>query len=140
MAVQLARRVDFPMIDSAQIAYFPRIYDLAHRFFEECWEPMCGITYPALLNERRIGFPVVHIETKFVHPLRYGDTVHASVELSKIGLKSCTWEYIFSNQNDEIVWQSSQVTVCVDMDSMESMEIPDDIRTGLENHSTGAQL
>ena len=32
MAVQLARRVDFPMIDSAQIAYFPRIYDLAHRF------------------------------------------------------------------------------------------------------------
>ena len=34
MAVQLARRVDFPMIDSAQIAYFPRIYDLAHRFFE----------------------------------------------------------------------------------------------------------
>ena len=47
--------------------------------------------------------------------------------------------YFFQLQNDEIVWQSSQVTVCIDMDSMESMEIPDDIRTGLENHSTGAQ-
>ena len=32
MAVNLQRRVDYPMLDSANIAYFPRIYDLAHRF------------------------------------------------------------------------------------------------------------
>ena len=33
MAVELARRVDYPMLDGANIAYFPRIFDLAHRFF-----------------------------------------------------------------------------------------------------------
>ena len=40
MAVTLERRVDYPMIDNAIIAYYPRIYDLAHRFFEEAWELM----------------------------------------------------------------------------------------------------
>ena len=40
MAVTLERRVDYPMIDNANIAYYPRIYDLAHRFFEEAWELM----------------------------------------------------------------------------------------------------
>jgi 4-hydroxybenzoyl-CoA thioesterase len=124
MAVQLARRVDYPMLDNANIAYFPRIYDLAHRFFEECWEPMCGISYPELIGERKIGFPVVHIETDFIAPLRYGDTVHATIWLNKVGTTSCTWGYEFHNQ----------VTVCVDMDSLESQEIPEDLRTGLLHH------
>ena len=35
MAVQLNRGVDFPMVDLANIAYYPRIFDLAHRFFED---------------------------------------------------------------------------------------------------------
>ena len=139
MAVQLSRRVDFPMIDSAQIAYFPRIYDLAHRFFEECWEPICGIPYPTMLLERKIGFPIVHIETDFITPLRYGDTVHATIWLSKVGSKSCTWAYRFHNQNEEVVWESSHVTVCVDMDSISPMAIPEDIRAGLLHHTLEGQ-
>ena len=139
MAVQLSRRVNFPMMDSAQNAYFPRIYDLAHRFLEECWEPMCGTPYPVLLLERKVGFPVVHIETDFVTPLRYGDTVHATVWLSEVGSKSCTWAYQFHNQRHELVWTSSQVTVCVDMESLSSIEIPDDIRAGLLQHTPVGQ-
>ena len=134
MAVQLARRVDYPMLDNANIAYFPRIYDLAHRFFEECWEPMCGISYPEMIGVRRIGFPVVHIETDFVAPLCYGDTVHATIWLTKVGTTSCTWAYEFHNQKQELLWTSSQVTVCVDMDSLQSQEIPEYLRTGLLNH------
>ena len=34
MAVQLERGVDFPMVDLANIAYYPRIFDLAHRFLK----------------------------------------------------------------------------------------------------------
>ena len=37
MAVHLQRGVDFPMVDLANIAYYPRIFDLAHRFFEDSW-------------------------------------------------------------------------------------------------------
>ena len=132
MAVTLERRVDYPMIDNANIAYYPRIYDLAHRFFEEAWESMCGISYPKILGEHRLGFPVVNIETKFIHPLRYGDTVTAKISITNIGNKSCTWKYEFHNQKNELLWSSEQVTVCVSMKNMESLPIPSTLRSGLE--------
>ncbi len=121
------------MLDNANIAYYPRIYDLAHRFFEESWEKMCGISYPEMINGKRIGFPIVHIETEFIAPLRYGDDVTATIWISKVGTKSCTWQYRFHNQNEELLWKSEQVTVCVDMDSLQSLVIPDYLRTGLED-------
>ena len=57
MAVQLERGVDFPMVDLANIAYYPRIFDLAHRFFEDAWVPICNIRYADLLLVRKTRFP-----------------------------------------------------------------------------------
>ena len=132
MAVKLTRRVDFPMLDMAGIAFYPRIFDLAHRFFEEAWEVMCGIDYPHILQEMQIGFPVVDIKSEFHAPFRYGDTIHATIWISTVGVKSCTWQYKFHNQNEDLLWSSEQVTVCVSMKNMESLPIPPELRTGLE--------
>ena len=132
MAVKLTRRVDFPMLDMAGIAFYPRIFDLAHRFFEEAWEVVCGIDYPHILQEMQIGFPVVDIKSEFHSPFRYGDTIHATIWISKVGVKSCTWQYRFHNQNQDLLWSSEQVTVCVSMKNMESLPIPSTIRSGLE--------
>tara|TARA_Y100001935_G_scaffold230867_1_gene211506 strand:- start:1249 stop:1659 length:411 start_codon:yes stop_codon:yes gene_type:complete len=134
MAVTLERRVDYPMIDNANIAYYPRIYDLAHRFFEESWELMCGITYPEIIGKHNLGFPVVNIDTKFIHPLRYGDVVTAEISMKHIGGKSCTWQYDFFNQESTHLWTSTQVTVCVDMNDLAPVLIPDWLREGLEKH------
>ena len=109
MAVTLERRVDYPMIDNANIAYYPRIYDLAHRFFEEAWELMCDVSYPDIIEQHRLGFPVVNIETNFIHPLRYGDTVTANISIANVGKKSCTWQYDFYNQEKVHLWSSKQV-------------------------------
>ena len=132
MAVQLSRRVDFPMLDMAGIGFYPRIYDLAHRFFEDSWMEMCGVDYPHIIGEMMIGFPVVDIKSEFHAPFRYGDTVTAKIWISKIGSKSCTWQYRFSNQNGELLWSSEQITVCVSMNDMSSVAIPDTLRKGLE--------
>ncbi len=132
MAVQLERGVDFPMVDLANIAYYPRIFDLAHRFFEDAWKEICDIRYADLLLSRKTGFPVVHVESDFHAPLRYGDTIIATIWIDTIGESSCTWRYEFHNQNEELLWTSSQVTVCVDMNSMKRRTIPDDLRQGLE--------
>jgi YbgC/YbaW family acyl-CoA thioester hydrolase len=135
MAVRLTRRVDFPMLDMAGIAFYPRIFDLAHRFFEESWELICGFDYPTILMEMEIGFPVVNINTQFHAPFRYGDSITATIWISDVGTKSCTWQYEFHNQKDELLWSSQQVTVCVSMKNMESLPIPPQIRSGLEGCS-----
>tara|TARA_B100000459_G_C8495855_1_gene165099 strand:- start:153 stop:569 length:417 start_codon:yes stop_codon:yes gene_type:complete len=132
MAVQLERGVDFPMVDLANIAYYPRIFDLAHRFFEDSWVPICDIRYADLLLVRKLGFPVVHVESDFLAPLRYGDTITATIWIDRVGETSCTWQYQFHNQESELLWTSTQVTVCVDMNSMNRISIPEDLRQGLE--------
>ena len=132
MAVQLERGVDFPMVDLANIAYYPRIFDLAHRFFEDAWKEIGNIRCADVLLIHKTGFPVVHVESDFHAPLRYGDTITSTIWLDAIGESSCAWCYEFHNQNKELLWTSSQVTVCVDMDSMKRTTIPDDLRQGLE--------
>ena len=132
MAVQLSRRVDFPMLDMAGIAFYPRIFDLAHRFFEESWQEICGFGYPEILNDMKLGFPVVNVQSQFHAPFRYGDTVTATMWISKVGVTSCTWQYEFHNQNGDLLWSSEQVTVCVSMENMESLPIPNTLRMGLE--------
>jgi len=134
MAVTFSRPVEFSMLDGANIAYYPRIFDLAHKFFEQCWLEICEIRYPDLININRIGFPVVNIESDFSAPMRYGDEVIATIWIDNIGTKSLTWNYLFHNQNGDLLWTSKQVTVCVDMDSLKPQIIPDYLLVGLQKH------
>jgi YbgC/YbaW family acyl-CoA thioester hydrolase len=87
-----------------------------------------------MINNRKIGFPVVYVKTDFIAPLRYGDTIHATIAIERVGTSSVTWNYRLHNQDGTLLWASTQVTVCVDMDSLESQPVPDDLRQGLLNH------
>ena len=132
MAFTSQRRVDFPMIDMARIIYYPQFWDLAHRFYEESWEHSCGMHYNPILHEHGLGFPLVHSDAQFLHPLAYGDTVHCTITVPRIGNTSISWRYEFHNQNDVLCWTSDQVTVCVDMnDVKEKVRVPDWMREGL---------
>lgn len=134
MVLKAERSVEFSMVDLANIAYYPRIFDLAHRFFESVWTDICGQSYPHMINERRLGFPVVNVESAFHRPLRYGDTITAHITFTRIGTTSLGWRYRFYNQEEHLVWSSTQTTVCVNMDTMEPTPIPDDLRDGMKLH------
>ena len=131
MAVVLRRRVDWPMLDVAAVVFYPQYFDIAHRFFEESWQQICGIDYPTLTLERRLGFPAVRTEADHVAPLRYGDEIVCTLWIEKVGSKSTTWRYRFEDQNGTVTWKGMVVTVCVDLDTFESIPIPDEIAEAL---------
>jgi YbgC/YbaW family acyl-CoA thioester hydrolase len=133
MAVVLRRRVDWPMLDVASVVFYPQYFDLAHRFFEEAWEPICGIDYPTLTGKMRLGFPAVRTESDHVAPLRYGDEIVCKLWIEKVGTKSCTWCYQFENQNGLLCWNGKVVTVCVDLDNFESKPIPAELAENLRS-------
>ena len=85
-----------------------------------------------ILEKHGMGFPIVHAETDFTHPLRYGDTITAKIWLSKVGRTSCTWEYRLFNQDAIMVWKSSHVTVCIDMELLTPLPIPPFLSDGLK--------
>ena len=132
MAFVSERRVDFPMVDLAKIVYYPRFWDLAHRFYEESWEYSCGMHYNTILSEHMIAIPLVHSDTQFLHPVAYGDTIQCNLTVPKIGNTSISWRYEFRNQDGVLCWTSDQVTVCTDMSEVQSkMTVPDWMREGL---------
>ena len=51
--------------------------------------------------------------------------------IEKVGDKSCTWCYKFANQNGLQVWDGRVITVCVDLDTFESMSIPSELADSL---------
>ena len=132
MPFSSSRRVDFPMVDLAKIMYYPRFWDLAHRFYEESWEYSCKRHYNEILSEEGIGFPLVHSVAEFHHPLCYGDTVNCEISVVNIGESSITWKYEFRNQFEVLCWSADQVTVCVEMDQIRSkIPVPDWMREAL---------
>ncbi|MBC8438052.1 MAG: acyl-CoA thioesterase [Euryarchaeota archaeon] len=135
MAVEHKRPVDWPMVDMAEVVYYPQYFDLAHRFFEESWGEICGINYATLTLQDRVGFPAVKTDAEHLAPLRYGDTICCKLWVSNLGDKSCTWSYEFTNQEGVLVWRATVVTVCVDLDSFKSIIIPKKLAEGLEKCS-----
>tara|TARA_B110000438_G_C15662982_1_gene584798 strand:- start:431 stop:844 length:414 start_codon:yes stop_codon:yes gene_type:complete len=135
MAVRFTRKIDFPMVDLAGIVYYPVYWDLAHRFFEQFWEENCSINYPKMIQELGIGFPVVKNECDFLAPLRYGDTVNCKLWISEIGTKSCTWKYAYTNQDNMELWNATVVTVCANLNTLESIAIPQKLYDALESCS-----
>jgi len=127
-----SRRIDFPMVDLAGIVYYPRFWDLAHRFYEESWEYTCGIHYSEILENYRLGFPLVHSEANFLHPLNYGDTVTCKLRVKSIGNTSITWIFEIFNQHEILCWKSVQTTVCTSMDEItKKVSVPEWMRKGL---------
>ena len=78
------------------------------------------------------SLPLVHSEAQFIHPISYGDTVHCTITVPRIGKTSIHWHYEFRNQEGVLCWIADQVTVCTDMRAVESkLEVPGWMREGL---------
>lgn len=124
-------QVRFGHVDPAGIVYFPRIYDYLHDVFEELWEKHVGQRYYHLLLERRIGFPLVHSEVDFRSPMRFGDRPVVSVTCLGLGRSSLKLRYVF-RVADRVCVDARQVTSCVELEDMRTIEIPPEFRSRFE--------
>ena len=133
MAVELRRRVDFPMVDLANVIYYPQYFDRAHRFFEESFEHILGTTYAEMITELKVGFPVADTAAQFHAPLRYGDEIRCKLWIESVGTSSVIWRYAFRNQRDELCWSARIVTVCADLRNFEKRPVPEEWVEPLRN-------
>ena len=78
-----------------------------------------------------LGFPAVHTSSDHLAPLRYGDIVHCKLWIESVGSSSIVWKYEFRNQDELLCWTARVVTVCVDMQTFEKRNVPDDIADAL---------
>ena len=124
-------QVRFGDVDPAGIVYFPKIYDFIHQAFEELWDVHVGRRYYHLLGEEHLGFPLVHSEVDFKHPLHFGDRPLVRVTCFKIGTSSLGLHYLVSL--DDVLCVDARMTVaCVELGDLKSVPIPESYRVRFE--------
>jgi 4-hydroxybenzoyl-CoA thioesterase len=135
MAFESRHKVRFADIDRAGIVYYPRFFDYWHRAFEDFFADEVKIPYYKLIDEHRVGFPIVHVESDFRVPLQHGDLVTIRVTAARIGAKSVAMRYRTYRPGVERVAAESVVTqVCVDMDRFRAIPVPEAVRAAFERH------
>jgi len=118
-------RVRFGEIDRAGIVYYPRFFHYFHIAFEEFFSDCVGVAYHVMLDEKRIGFPAVHVECDYRAPLKFGDHLEVRISVVKVGRSSVTFRYRVWNKADAREAAEARVTVvCVSMDTFRPMAVP----------------
>ena len=135
MAFESRQPVRFADIDRAGIVYYPRFFDFWHRAFEDFFAEEVKVPYHVMIDQRRVGFPIVHVESDFRIPLQHGDLITIQVTAARIGGRSLAMRYRTFRPGQTAVAAEGIVTqVCVHMDRFEAVAMPDDVRAALERH------
>jgi acyl-CoA thioesterase FadM len=137
-AYEVTLPVRFGQVDYAGIMYYPRFFENFHAVFEDMFGARLGVPYMSILRERRLGFPMVHIETDFLKPFRFGEPMRLVLDVSRIGRTSATFRYRgFHGPATEPSVQAQGTVVLIHLDTFERVPFPDDIRRVLDDLLVG---
>lgn len=132
------RPIKFEEVDAANIVFFARFVTYAHEAMEHFFGSLRG-GYAALILERRVGLPAVHVDMTFSAPVRYGDTLRIETTVARIGNRSATLHYrMIRTRDGALSAELRHTVVTTDLDALRSCDMPDDVRALLTVHLEGA--
>lgn len=135
LSFSMTRVVEFCETDMAGIAHFSNFYrwmeQAEHAFFRSL-----GLTIAHVKDDgTTIGFPRVSASCRFLSPAQFEDELTVRLEIQRIGVKSLTYEAIFSI-GERLVAKGTLKTVCCQFrpgEQLESIALPDEYRSRIEH-------
>ena len=125
--------VHFGDVDYARIVYYPRFFHLLHIAFEQLLHEHVGVPYQELIEAQNLGFPTVHIETDFVRPIKFGETMRVEITVPRIGTSSLVFDHVVKVVGSpEIRVTASLTRVAVDMQTLKPVPLPSQLKERLE--------
>jgi 1,4-dihydroxy-2-naphthoyl-CoA hydrolase len=119
--------------DAAGVVFAPQLFRISHQAYEAMMESI-GFGLGSILEHRRYGLPVAHLEGDYFKPLTVGDRIEVAVTVQSIGSSSYTIAYVW-RMGGEVQAQAKSVNVCVNTKNLNSIPLPDDLRIALARHS-----
>lgn len=127
---ELPVRIRFSHCDPAGIVFFPQYLVLTNALVEDWFNDCLKIDYAHMIEQRRVGLPIVKLECEFSRPSKMGETATLALSLAAIGRRSIRIE-IVGRCGDEIRFRANQVLVTTSLEAGTSIDIPDDIASAL---------
>jgi YbgC/YbaW family acyl-CoA thioester hydrolase len=133
----ITRRVEFGDTDMAGIMHFSNFF----RFMEVAETDFLrslGLSVSWFAEGVKWGFPRVSAACDFHKPARFQDVLTVGVTVEKVGTKSVSYRFEFTNQSGEPL-ASGRITAVFCRSTgpghIEALDIPDEIRAKLEGAS-----
>jgi YbgC/YbaW family acyl-CoA thioester hydrolase len=135
MAFTTRIKVRFSDVDWARVVYFARYFDFCHRAVEAFFDAQPGLSYAALLEQRQLGFPIVHSEASFFGPLRLADTARVEHEVIALSERSVTSRFtIFRNDSADKCAVIQLKQAAIDTTVFKGIPLPADVHAALKAH------
>jgi 4-hydroxybenzoyl-CoA thioesterase len=125
------RRILFSHCDPAGIVFYPQYLVMINDLVETWVGDALGLPYAEMIKGRRIGLPTVSLQCEFEAPSHLGDEVTMGLTVLRVGTRSITL-HVGCRLGDEQRMDVRQVLVFTDLDSHRSIDIPADLRAGIE--------
>ena len=119
-------RIRFADCDLAGIVFHPMAFAMTNALTEDWFREALGRPFETM-NEAGYLFPVVHVESDFLKPMKTGDVIRKSLEVARIGTSSVSVEIVFS-RDGETTFACKETMVCVDMATRRPMPVPGELR------------
>jgi 4-hydroxybenzoyl-CoA thioesterase len=120
----------FSDVDPAGIIYFARLIDFFHRALEVYFEERLLTSYANMVQQQRVGMPVVRVEGDFFVPVAFGEKFLVQVVPHKLGKSSVTMEYTVLKQ-DKPCAKFLITHVTTDLIAFKPIPIPEALRAAM---------
>lgn len=110
-----------------------RFFELVNSTVEQWFESLLDVPFYELHVVRGLGIPTVEMNTRCRELPRVGESVSMRIRPTRIGSRALTFS-TWLIRDDQCLMENEQVVVFVQMtdDGFETIAIPDDIRTRLD--------
>ena len=126
--------IRFAHCDPAGIVFYPQYFVIMNGLMEDWFTSGLKVGFANLVTNRRIGIPTVRMDCTFLRPSNIGDVLTMSVSVARIGTKSFS-VVVSGTAEGQVRLRAEQTLVILDLGTMRSMSIPDDIRMGLTRYA-----
>lgn len=125
------RLVRFSDCDPAGIVFFPNYFIMLNGVVEDWWMHI-GHPWTETIGKRRIGTPVAHLDSVFVAPSLFGETLRFCLAVESIGKSSLMLHHRVVGPDDRERVRFRQRLVATSLETHRSILWPDDIRQAIE--------
>jgi 4-hydroxybenzoyl-CoA thioesterase len=122
--------VQFSNCDPFGIVFYPQYFYILSEAKEDFLSHI-GHPHHHYINDLRLGWPMVRLETDFKRPSKYGDQIDVEIAVFKLGGSSLGLEYTIRGDDGEERLVTRSTIVLTDMQSARPVPIGDDLRAAL---------
>lgn len=132
-AFTVSREIRFSDSDPAGIVFYAEFFRMFNDLFEDWLVKRLGIDFAHQFQVEQRMFPLVHVEVDFKEARSMGQKMDMSLILTRLGRSSIGYDIVCHDDGIEIL-HASFVTCVASKKTMETIEIPADIRFRMEKY------